>query len=362
MTYNPVLMRQAMRLAEKSRGLCSPNPFVGAIIVKDNTVIGEGSTQSYGSHHAEVMALKQAGDAAQNADMYVTLEPCSHYGKTPPCADAIIKAGIKAVFIGILDPNPLVAGNGIKRLQDSGVMVSTGHYEQEISRQLEYHICRVLKQRPFIIWKTALSLDGRYAAQDGSSRWISSAQSRRAVHKLRQEIDVILTGINTVRRDDPLLNSRLKKPKKQPLRVVLDPLLEISPESKIVQTANQLPTLIFCAEAGIDKTKYQDLMTRGIEIIPVTARSARLDLDKVLGFLHERGYYSVLLECGSELSSSFIKQGLVDKCLIHYGNKILGGDKSILDQLQIPNIDSALILKDLRLKKMGDGFLVSAYL
>lgn len=355
-------MRQAIRLAEKSRGLCSPNPFVGAVIVKDKAIIGKGSTQSYGSHHAEVIALREAGAAAQDAEMYVTLEPCSHYGKTPPCAEAIIKAGIRAVYIGISDPNPLVAGKGIKRLQESGIEVSTGHYEHEISRQLEYHICRVQKQRPFIIWKAALSLDGKYAAQDGSSRWISSPQSRRAVHKLRQEVDVILTGINTVRCDDPLLNSRSSKPKKQPLRVVLDPMLEISTDSKIVQTARSFATLIFCSDTGVEDSKGHRLTELGVEIVSVPAWEDKLDLDEVLKHLHNRGHYSILLEAGSELSSSFFKRGLVDKCLIHYGNKILGGDKSILNQLQIPSIDSALVLKDIKLAKMGEGFLVTAYL
>ncbi len=361
MAYNPKFMKQAFRVAEKSRGLCSPNPFVGAVIVQGNDVISTGNTLAYGSHHAEVVALMKAGERARGAEMYVTLEPCSHFGKTPPCADAIISYGIRAVYIGIQDPNPLVAGKGIKRLQDNGIEVNQGFFEKEIRKQLEYYLCRIEKQRPFVIWKAALSLDGKFAAQDGSSRWISCQKSRHQVHLLRQQVDVIITGIKTVMLDDPLLNVRLKKPLKQPLRVVLDPFLEISSKAKISQTAKLFPTLVFCSESYSDDAKKRELKELGLDILSVPGNGSRLDLHRILAILHEMKHYAVLLECGSELSSSFFAENLIDLCKIYYGNKILGGDKTILTQLMIPNIASAKVLSDLSLRAMGEGFMISGY-
>jgi diaminohydroxyphosphoribosylaminopyrimidine deaminase/5-amino-6-(5-phosphoribosylamino)uracil reductase len=172
-------MRKAIQCAEKARGTCSPNPFVGAVIVKDDKIISCGWTQHYGGDHAEIQALKKAGNEAKGAEIYVTLEPCAHYGKTPPCAEALIKAGISKAFIGITDPNPLVSSKGIKMLEKAGITVELGFMQEEVSRQLEYFLCRINKQRPFVIWKTAMSLDGRVAANDGSSRWITGEQSRK---------------------------------------------------------------------------------------------------------------------------------------------------------------------------------------
>ncbi|HPV15503.1 MAG TPA: bifunctional diaminohydroxyphosphoribosylaminopyrimidine deaminase/5-amino-6-(5-phosphoribosylamino)uracil reductase RibD, partial [Candidatus Cloacimonadota bacterium] len=191
---NPKYMQIAFEEAEKARGFCSPNPFVGAIVVKDDEVIAQAHTQSYGSLHAEAMALELAGGKAKGADLYVTLEPCSHHGKTPPCTEAIIKAGIKRVFFGIRDPNPKVnediseEGVGIRAMREAGIEVSWGFMEEEITRQNEYFLCRILKGRPFVTLKMALSLDGKFAAPDGSSKWISSAASRAQVHVLRQHV------------------------------------------------------------------------------------------------------------------------------------------------------------------------------
>jgi len=354
-------MKRAQRVAEKAHGVCSPNPFVGAVIVKKGVVISEGWTQEYGSDHAEIQALKKAGAKARGADLYVTLEPCSHYGKTPPCTKAIIAAGIKRVFLGITDPNPLVNGKGILQLQEAGIDVVQGIMETAITKQLECYLCRVQKQRPFVTWKVALSLDGKYSAEDGSSRWISGEKSRAYVHRLRSQTDVVLTGIGTVLGDDPMLNARLRNKCKQPLRAVLDTKLKLPETSQIALTARTYPTAVFCAK-GCEKTqKAVKLREMGITIHPVKAVGDNLDLREVLNILHQQGCYSILLECGSKLASSFFAEELVDKCHFFYGAKILGGSKSVLSELAISTISSAIHLRDVSYKRFDEDLLISGY-
>ncbi len=354
-------MKKALRLAEKARGTCSPNPFVGAVIVKNNKIIAEGWTQVYGSDHAEIQALKKAGKSARGADMYVTLEPCAHHGKTPPCAEAIINAGIKRVFFGLLDPNPLVNGKGMLRLQEAGVEVFPGILKPEISRQLECYLCRMTRHRPFVIWKSALSLDGKFAAQDRSSRWITGERSRKLVHQYREEVDAILTGIGTVLADDPMLDVRLPKPKKQPLRAILDPKLQTPLDSRIVSSLAIQKTIIFCARGKEGSARASELSALGATIHPVTGSGMALNLREVLGILHQHGLASILLEFGNKLSSAFFRARLVDKCLIFYGGKILGGPRAMLTELDIPDISKALILKDISCKALENDILVSGY-
>ncbi|GAB1468737.1 bifunctional diaminohydroxyphosphoribosylaminopyrimidine deaminase/5-amino-6-(5-phosphoribosylamino)uracil reductase RibD [Candidatus Cloacimonadota bacterium] len=354
-------MRKAIQAAEKARGKCSPNPFVGAVIVKHDKIVATGWTQSFGSDHAEVQALKKAGDEARNADMYVTLEPCSHYGKTPPCALAIIASGIKRVFIGITDPNPLVAGKGIKLLKDAGIEVQSGLLEAKIRRQLEYHLCYTTLHRPFVTLKTALSLDGKYAAEDGSSRWISNEAARLYTHKLRSQNDVILTGIQTILIDNPLLNVRLKVKHKQPLRVVLDTKLLLPLDSAFATTIPDYPSLIFCDAQLVDSPKAIRLKEMGAIVKGLALHDGHFDLLEVLQQLASLGYYSVLIESGSGLAESFLKAHLVDKCLFFYGAKIVGGSKSPLNKLGKTNINAAIELTDIQLTRLGDNFLISGY-
>lgn len=354
-------MKRALRAAEKARGTCSPNPFVGAVIVKDNKLIAEGWTQEYGGDHAEIQALTKAGKQARGADLYVTLEPCAHFGKTPPCTQAIIAAGIKRVFLGILDPNPLVQGKGILALQEAGIELFPGILAEEASRQLEYHLCRVLKHRPFVIWKAALSLDGKYAAQDGSSRWITGPKSRERVHRLRLEADVVLTGIGTVLCDDPLLNVRLKNTLKQPLRAILDPQLKLPLDSQIARSMQSIPTAVFCARGKESSIQAKMLIALGAMIHPVTAIGQALNLKEVMGILQQQGHSLILLECGSKLASAFFAARLVDKCFIFFASKLVGGDKSMLKELSLPDISSAINLRDLSVKTSGEDLLISAY-
>ncbi len=354
-------MKRAIRVAEKARGTCAPNPFVGAVIVKRGQIIAEGCSQFCGGDHAEIQALRKAGAKARGADLYVTLEPCSHHGKTPPCTDAIIKAGIKRVFLGITDPNPLVNGQGIQQLQNAGIEIQAGLCAEQITRQLEHFLCRITKGRPFVIWKAALSLDGKYAARDGSSRWISGSRPRLAVHRLREEADVVLTGIGSVLKDDPLLNVRLPRPRKQPLRAILDSSLRLPLDSQIATTAREYPTLLFCAPGQENSVQARELTLRGVRIQPVRSQQDGLNLAEVLGILHTAGYYCVLLECGSKLASSFLSARLVDKCIIHYGAKLVGGPKSILSELALPDISAAIPLRDLTCRSLEGDICVTGY-
>ncbi|HPS38315.1 MAG TPA: bifunctional diaminohydroxyphosphoribosylaminopyrimidine deaminase/5-amino-6-(5-phosphoribosylamino)uracil reductase RibD [Candidatus Cloacimonadota bacterium] len=362
MTYDPIWMKRAIRNAEKARGTCSPNPFVGAVIVKAGKVIADGWTQSYGSDHAEIHALKRAKGSVRGAEIYVTLEPCSHYGKTPPCAKALVEAGISKVYIGLIDPNPLVSGKGIRILEKAGIKVETGFFQNEIARQLEYFLCRMIRNRPFVIWKMALSLDGRFTAEDGSSKWITGELARASTHRLRSRVDVILTGLGTVKADDPALNCRIGKNPRQPVRAVIDPHLEIDPKAQLIRTAAQQPTLVFCAEGSYEQSKALILQNLKAEIIPLAMPDKYIDPVLILKVLHERGCYSVMLEAGSELCSIFLKHDLIDKVMWYYGSMILGGKHSILNGFAVPDIDHAITLSDISSKKIGEDILISGYI
>lgn len=352
-------MNLALREAEKSRGLCSPNPFVGAIIVADAQIVATGRTQAYGKDHAEIDALKNAGNKAKGATLYVSLEPCCHFGKTPPCTQAIIKAGIKKVVAGICDPNPLVAGKGFQELRSAGIEVITGVCASKIAVQNEAFICYIQKQRPFVTWKTALSLDGKYAAEDGSSRWITNEQSRRLVHQTRAGTDAVLSGIRTVLQDDAMLNARGVRMHKQALRVVLDPFLELDAKTRFAQSAMDFPSLIF--HHSTDQKRVAKLAALGIELIYVQAEGEELDLKEVLQVLYQRKISSILLETGNQLSQSFWQAKLVDKCMIFYGNIVLGGSRSLLGGLNLPSIHDAIALKDIRVWRLGDNALITGY-
>lgn len=352
-------LKLAIHAAERSRGKCSPNPFVGAVIVKDGKIVGEGNTQPYGYDHAEMVAIKQAKDKCRGATLYVSLEPCCHYGKTPPCTDAIIQAGLARVVIGIMDPNPLVSGKGIKALKDAGIEVEYGYFEREITEQLEYYLCYIKQHRPFVIWKCAQSLDGKYAASDGSSQWISNPAARKYVHKVRSQVEVVLAGLKSVSEDDAMLNVRGLRQAKQPLRLILDPFLEISLSSRFVASAKEYPAMIMYHQA--DPAKCEALKAAGIELKQIKAHKDELDLQEVMAALFEMKLYSVLLETGNRLSEAFWKAGLVDKCMIFYGNMILGGDKSLFRNFDRHNIDHAIHLERIKVKRLQDNILVTGY-
>jgi len=354
-------MRLAIKAAENARGLCNPNPHVGAVLVNGDTLVATGWTQCYGSDHAEVQAINKAGNLAYEADLYVTLEPCSHYGKTPPCALAIIKAGIKRVYIGITDPNPLVSGKGIHMLQDAGIEVFPGILGRQIKLQLEHYLCYITQQRPFVTLKTALTLDGKFAAPDGSSRWISNEQARQYVHLLRYQHDAVLTGIQTILRDDPLLNVRLPEVSKQTLRVVIDPLLQTPTTSKLALSMKDNPALIICGEQQTTTQAAKELQSLGARITCLPLNNGHFEPNAILKALYNLNISSVLLETGSGMAESFLKAHLVDKCLFFYGAKIMGGTASPYPGLGITNINDAIPCHNISYRRLGDNIMITAY-
>jgi len=263
------------------------------------------------------------------------------------------------VVAGICDPNPPVAGKGFEELRKAGIQLSTGVRADKISEQNEAFLCNVQKQRPFIIWKAALSLDGKYAAEDGSSKWISNELSRRMVHRLRAGVDAVLSGIQSVKKDDAMLNVRGVRYHKQPLRILLDPYLELEPNSRFAQSAKDFPSLILYR---IDQhSKAPILSELGIELQAIDGHDDVLDLLEIIQVLNQRRVSSLLLESGNRLSESFWQARLIDKCMIFYGNKILGSSKAALNGLGIPNIADAIALQHIQIKKLKDNMLISGY-
>ena len=320
-----VYMRKALALAETARGRTNPNPMVGALIVKDGVIVGEGWHHKAGTPHAEVHALRMAGEQAKGADIYVTLEPCSHYGKTPPCADAVVKAGLKRAVIAMQDPNPLVAGHGIEKLRSAGIEVKVGVCEQEAKALNEVFLKYIQTKRPFTVLKTAMTLDGKIATCSGKSQWISNAESRQYVHQLRDEYDGIVTGIGTVLKDNPMLNTRLENGEgHDPVRIILDSSLRIPEESRIVQTARNQRTIIACAP-NPDASVKKVLEEAGIEILEIPQTEYGLDLDVLMQELGKKEICSLLIEGGSQLDASFLEAKQVDKVYWFIAPKIFGG-------------------------------------
>lgn len=332
-------LRRAMQIAENARGKSSPNPFVGCVIVNNDIIVGEGFTQPWGQAHAEVQAIKQAGSLAHASDLYVTLEPCAHYGKTPPCAKAIIEAGVKRVFIGIKDPNPLVAGKGISMLQAAGIEVTHSLLVSEISRQLEYFLTYIQKDRPFVFIKSAVSLDGKIADNQGNSKWITNAKSRERVHLLRAEADAIITGVATVNRDDAMLNVRLAAYENcNPLRVVLDPDLEIIIATKLVKSSPEIKTIIYTAPENLNSPKAHSLREFKIDVRGAERIGNKFILQKILFQLKAEFISVVMVEAGPGVTSSFVKEGCVDKVYYFVAPSLIGGCKCAFQDIGVEDI------------------------
>ncbi len=317
-------MEEVLRLAKKGRGTVSPNPMVGAVIVKGNRIVGRGYHKKAGSPHAEIMALKDAGGKAKGATLYVNLEPCVHYGRTPPCAPEIIRAGIKRVVIGMVDPNPLVNGKGIEMLKNAGINVETGVKEEEAKELNEFYIKFITKRIPFIILKWAMSLDGKIATCTGDSQWISGKDARVFVHSLRNQVDAILVGIGTVLKDDPFLTVREVVPKKQPVRVILDSKLSFPLNSSMLREGSKI--MIFTGR-NIDKKKKEKLLEKNVEIIPCGEK--KVDIKEMLKILGKEEITSVLIEGGSKVFTEFLENGLADKVYAIVSPLLLGGEKAI---------------------------------
>lgn len=322
-------MQRALDLAALALGKTSPNPVVGAVIVKNNAIIGEGYHQKAGTPHAEVHALRQAGEKADGATIYVSLEPCSHYGSTPPCADALIKAGIKKAVIATLDPNPLVAGQGMSKLLAAGIEVEAGIMEREALKLNAAFFKYIKTLRPLVAIKTAMTLDGKIASSSGDSRWITGSDAREYVHHLRGIHDAIMVGIGTVLKDDPLLNVRLAgSDYNDPLRVIIDSHLETPLYSQIVTTSSQQRSIIFCAQDA-DYTRQNRLEQAGCEVRRINSTDGLLALDEVLDILGSMKICSLLVEGGGNINGALVQQGLADKIYWFIAPKIIGGKDAL---------------------------------
>jgi len=312
-------MARALQLARQGLYTTDPNPRVGCVLVKDGEIIGEGWHQRAGLSHAEVEALNNAPDA-QGATAYVTLEPCSHFGRTPPCCDALINAGVSRVVVAMQDPNPLVAGQGLQKLRAAGIDVVCGVLQEESQLLNQGFIKRMTQQRPWVRSKLAMSLDGRTAMASGESKWITSAQARADVQQLRAESSAILTGINTVLADDPALTARVDAEVVQPIRVVLDSRLAMPVDAQLVNGPGR--TLILTSST--DDAKKQALQQAGFEIYEIPEHQGRLDLRQVMTFLAEQQINEVLVEAGPTLNGALLAQNLVDEWVIYMAPCVLG--------------------------------------
>ncbi|MEG1870004.1 MAG: bifunctional diaminohydroxyphosphoribosylaminopyrimidine deaminase/5-amino-6-(5-phosphoribosylamino)uracil reductase RibD [Oscillospiraceae bacterium] len=315
-------MKFAINLAKNGCGFTNPNPMVGAIIVKDGNIIGSGHHQRYGELHAERNALANVTRSPEGSTLYVTLEPCCHYGKTPPCTEAIIEAKIKTVVVGSLDPNPLVAGNGIRILRENGIEVITGVLEDECNKLNEVFLHFIKTKTPYVVMKYAMTLDGKIATHLGKSKWITAEPAREHVHLSRHKYSAIMVGVNTVIADNPQLTCRIPTGK-NPIRIICDTNLRIPLDSAIVTTAKEVPTYI--ASACEDNDKIQQLTELGCKVITVPLADRHIDLNILMQLLGEKNIDSILLEGGSSLNFSALNSGIVNKIQAYIAPKIFGG-------------------------------------
>ncbi|WP_334296641.1 bifunctional diaminohydroxyphosphoribosylaminopyrimidine deaminase/5-amino-6-(5-phosphoribosylamino)uracil reductase RibD [Romboutsia sp. CE17] len=358
---NQEYMRLAIEIAKKGAGKVNPNPMVGAVIVKDERVIGQGYHKYYGGNHAEVNAFENLSDNPEGATIYVTLEPCSHYGKTPPCVDKIIANKISKVVVGTLDPNPLVEGRGIKALKEAGIEVITGVLEEECKKLNEVFMKYILCKRPFVVLKTAMTLDGKIATESGESKWITSDKSRQEVHKLRNKLSAIMVGVNTVIKDNPELTCRLEGGK-NPVRIIVDSKLRIPLGSNVV-VDNLAQTIVATTEVA-DKDKILVLEKLGVKVLIINSKNERVDLQSLMIELGKRDIDGILLEGGATLSFSALEENIVDKIQVYIAPKIIGGEKSktSIGGKGIEKLSDAIMLNNMTVKSVGTDLLIEAYL
>jgi len=356
-------IKRTLRLASKARGMTSPNPMVGAVIVKSGKIVSEDYHRKPGSPHAEALVIEEAGKNAQGSTLYVNLEPCCHTDKrTPPCTKAIIKAGIKKVVIGMIDPNPNVSGKGVLELERAGIQVKIGVLEKESRRLNEFYIRYITSGRPFVILKIAMTLDGKIATPDGQSKWITGEQARKMVHFTRSSVDAILTAIGTVKADNPHMTARIRAGK-SPLRIVIDPYLEIPISAHILEIPPE--TVIVTRKAHMSSTaveKKKKLHDKGIQLIEYKGEKANLSL--LIKKLAMRGITSVLIEGGSSLNAYALGEGIVDKVMFFIAPKIMGGEKSFtaIGGETYRRLEDAYKISDLKIRRIGKDILIEGYI
>lgn len=355
--FDRAMMRRCLELARLALGRTSPNPLVGAVIVKNGEIVGEGFHPRAGEPHAEVFALRSAGEQARGATVYVSLEPCNHYGRTPPCSEALVAAGVARVVVGMIDPNPLVAGGGIHRLRTAGIEVLVG-VENEACQQLnEGFVHRILHKQPLGILKYAMTLDGKIATNSGHSAWVTNQTARQEVHQLRAACDAVIVGGNTVRQDNPYLTSHQVEAH-NPLRVVMSRSLSLPTEAHLWDTATA-PTLVL-TQVGANPEFQKFLLAKGVEILELPSVTPKAAIEH----LYARGFCSVLWECGGTLAAQAISEGAVQKILAFIAPKIIGGHHAPtpVGDLGLTTMTEALLLEGVRWRVVGSDCLVEGYL
>ena len=357
-------MKQALSLAKLAVGQVSPNPAVGAVVVKDGEIVGQGYTQPPGSWHAEIVALRQAAEKARGGVMYVTLEPCCHYGRTPPCAEAIATAGISEVHLAMIDDNPLVFGRGNDALEREGIRVYIGEHEQEAKEINESYLKFITTGLPFVTAKFAVSLDGKIATKTGNSRWISGDEARKYAHYLRYAADAVITGVNTVLTDDPRLTYRCGgiggMVRNQPLRVIVDALGRTPPTAQVFNK----PGKVLLAIGESVKTKTKEALTlAGAELLELPSKEGMVDLTRLLRTLSERQITSILVEGGGTLLGSLFDSRLVDKVITFIAPVIIGGAeaKTAVAGKGVDKVIEAMRLERVNVEKFGDDVMINGY-
>jgi diaminohydroxyphosphoribosylaminopyrimidine deaminase/5-amino-6-(5-phosphoribosylamino)uracil reductase len=350
-------MELALKLAERGKGNTSPNPLVGSVIIKRGRIVGRGWHKKCGDAHAEVCALKEAGKKAKDSILYVNLEPCSHWGRTPPCTERIVEAGVREVVIGMKDPNSLV--NGYQELKFRGIKTRIGILEEECKKLNEPYSKWIKTKKPFVVVKAAMSLDGRIATRTGDSKYITGREARKFVHELRAEYDAVMVGINTVLKDDPQLTVRLTKGR-NPIKIVVDSKLRISPNAKVV--AFEPNKLILVTSPKASRKKIKQFGKKGVHVLGISLVNGKIDLKELMKELGKREICSILIEGGAELNAEAIRSGIADKVLFFISPRFIGQGLNALGDLGITKVDRSIKINKLDYKKIGRDILIEGYL
>ena len=364
-------MQMALDLATRGRGFTSPNPMVGAVVVKDNVLVGRGYHAKLGDAHAEVNALDDAGEQAHGATLYVTLEPCNHFGRTPPCTHKIIESGIRRVVIAMADPNPGVRGGGADYLKSQGLEVTLGLCEAQAQQLNEAFIKYVQTDQPFFIVKCAATLDGQLATRTGDAKWVTGESARHFVHEIRHAVDAILVGVDTVKQDNPQLTTRLPEAKhglraKDPVRIILDTRLTIPAEADVLQQKSDAPTIIVVGNQsmGTEQSALKErLMSQGVQVLEVPQKDGRIDLRALPQILGRLEIMSVLIEGGGTVIGAALKAGIVDKILLFFAPKLLGGNDGVpvCKGQGVAYMNQSIAVNDIRIQRFGNDILIEGY-
>ncbi|MDD5155500.1 MAG: bifunctional diaminohydroxyphosphoribosylaminopyrimidine deaminase/5-amino-6-(5-phosphoribosylamino)uracil reductase RibD [Candidatus Omnitrophica bacterium] len=353
-------MQSALDLALKAKGKTSPNPAVGAVVVKNGKIVGRGYHRRSGLAHAEVIALEEAGPRAQDATLYVTLEPCTHFGKTPPCVHKIIASGVKEVILGMVDPNPKNNGKGIETLKKNKIKVKVGFLEDKLRRLNEVFIKYITRRMPFVTVKVGQSLDGRIAARSGDSKWITSDRARAYAHKLRREFDAVMVGVNTILRDNPRLN--VPALDRNFVKIVVDSQLSTPQEANIFSKEASVIIVTLPAQPG-QQTENRNILAKKAKILEVKEKAGQVNLRDMLKKLAHEEISNILVEGGGTLIGSLFDEGLVDRVMFFISPKIIGGKDAISSVMGrgVNRVERAVKLKDVKLKRIGGDFMVEGY-